>query len=244
VVHGGDTEEHSAGEGGIKDCRLIEAVEYSGRRPGSERTEQPGAKAVHVEKWQAQHKPISGSPIPGILERCHAGQKRRMGVYGAFGLARSSRRIDDQCVVAGLPPRGACERPGPLPGQLLDCQNRRTSTERIGPFAIGEGKYRSGISDDVVDFGSGGGRAERNQNRTAAHYGEQGLDRGNGGACAPQDAVARENAPLEQCCGQSGCAAVERRRVHHTPAIPPVDKHRRVRMSRPYPGPDFRKRRS
>ncbi len=208
VVHGGDTEEHGGGGRGTEDCRLVKAVEHHGGRPGSESTEQPGAKAVHVKEWQAEHQPMSGSPIPGGPERCHTGQKRPVGVYSTLGLARGSGRVDDQRVVAGLPSSRADKRPRPLggTGQLLDSQDGRAGSERIGPFAVAEGERRSGISDHVVDFGSGGRRAERNQNRAGAHHGEQSLDRGKCGAGAPQDAVARGDAPLGQCRGQSSGA--------------------------------------
>ncbi len=196
-----------------------------------------------MEERQTEHEAVLGLPLPGHQYCRDARQQGGMRVHGTLRLTRGPRRVDDQRVVAGLTfggGDGLSARGGA--GQLLDEHDGRPGTEGVGPRAVADGEHRTGISDHVVDFGSGRRRAERHHDRTEAQHRHEGLCRVDGGAGAPQDAVARGDAPLGQGPGQRGCPRVERRRIHHARGILSVDQHRRVRMGRPHPGPHLGER--
>jgi hypothetical protein len=151
-----------------------------------------------------------------------------VGVHGSLGLARGSRGVDDQRVIAGLPDGRSADRDTLRggPGQLVNRQHGRTGTERIRSFAVTGGENRSGDGNHVVDLGSRCRRVHRHEDRAGAQHGYQGLDGGNGGPGGPQDAVARGDATLGQGCCQRGRTAVEQGGVNHACGVPPVYQHR------------------
>ena len=166
-----------------------------------------------------------------------------MGMDRPLRLARGPGGVDDQRIVARPASRvGDGLGAGCDAGQLVDAEEGRPGTERIRPLAVADGQHGTGVGDDMIDLGAGGRRADRHEDRTGAHDAEEGRDGGQRGACAPQHAVARDDAPLGQGGRRRRRARVEGRRVHPVRAVPPVDQHRRLGVGRPAPGPHLRER--